>query len=189
MINFPHTLPLPDLSKQDRAEEREVEGGEKAGEESLCNSNCTSTLQLIPKQLQEAPTDPVGQEKEQAKTRTGAHTPVYGWQMTSPCACSSSCSAIPGFTPPHTAAAPSKLRAMTEGRSSLFTSIPVATSSHTNCSLIQSHQNPKFCWTAKLPQLTWSNDHSRTSLRRAGQEQAWMMARLPLNPPHLARGK
>lgn len=34
MINFPHSLPLPDLSKQGRTEEQEAEGGEKAGEES-----------------------------------------------------------------------------------------------------------------------------------------------------------
>lgn len=39
MINLPHTLPLPDLSKQGRAEERKAEGGEKAGEESLGYSN------------------------------------------------------------------------------------------------------------------------------------------------------
>lgn len=58
MINFPHTLPLPDLSKQGRAEEQEAEGGEKAGEESLGYSNSTLTLQLIPKQLQDGTTPP-----------------------------------------------------------------------------------------------------------------------------------
>lgn len=149
MINFPHTLPLPDLSKHDRAEEREAEGGEKAGEESLHNSNCTSTLQLIPKQLQEA--QPTQRHRKRSKPGPGqVFTPVYRWQMTPPCVCSSPCSANPGFTPPHTTAAPSKLRASTEGRSSPFTSIPISASRHTNCSLIQSHQNPVFCWTGKL---------------------------------------
>lgn len=39
MINRPHALPFPDLSKQGKAEERKAEGGEKAGEELLGYSN------------------------------------------------------------------------------------------------------------------------------------------------------
>lgn len=42
------------------------------------------------------PSHPAGQEKEQARSRTGTHTPVYRWQRTSPCACSPPCSANQG---------------------------------------------------------------------------------------------
>lgn len=43
MINLSHTLPLPDLSKQGRAEERRAEGGEK---EERSHSVTQTKLQL-----------------------------------------------------------------------------------------------------------------------------------------------
>lgn len=82
MINFPHTLPLPDLNKQGRAEEWEAEGGEK---ESLGCSNCTSAVQLILKQLREGANPPGGTGGARtARSGTGAHTLPYGWQRISP---------------------------------------------------------------------------------------------------------
>lgn len=86
MINFPPTLPLPDLSKQGRAEEREAEGGEKAGEESLGCSNCTSTLQLIPKQLRKGSTPPGGTRKGASQERDRrSHAVVRGAKDPSLC--------------------------------------------------------------------------------------------------------
>lgn len=196
MINFPHTLPLPDLSKQGRAEEQEAEGGEKAGEESLGYSDCTLTLQLIPKQLQEGNTPPGGTGKgaNQGQDRH-AHTLVSGWQRTSPCACSPPCSANPRSTLPHAPIAPSKLIAMTEGRSSPFMPVPVAASSHTTCSLTQTYQQLQF------PEvlLDWGVvpvqrvQHWHQNQPEEGRARA-VVAPCPLSPPllagrHTARGK
>lgn len=110
MINFPHTLPLPDLSKQGRAEEQEAEGGEKAGEESLGYSNCTPTLQRAAKQLQEDIPSPAGQGMEQTRGRTGPHTPLHSCKgLAHPMFCK------PIVPIPHAPVTPSKVTAMMEG--------------------------------------------------------------------------
>lgn len=183
MINFPHTLPLPDLSKQGRAEEREAEGGEKAAEESLGCSNCTSTLQLIPKQLHKGSTPPGGTRKGASQEQDRRPHAVVRGQRTPPCACSPPCCANPGCTLPYAPVAPTKLTATAEGRSSPFASIPVAASSRANCSPIQSHQQPQFL-EVLLDPFKVSDKGCRTAPRRAGREQWWHSAHS--SPPHLA---
>lgn len=152
MINSPYTLPLPDLSKQGRAEEQEAEGGEKAEEESLSYSNCTSTLKQAAKQLQEDIPSPAGQGAEQTRGRTGPHTLLHGCKglslgLLTPCFCK------PVVTVPHTAV---KVTATTQGRSFLFVSAPIAASSHTNWSPMQSHQQPVSSSFAGLGICTYS---------------------------------
>lgn len=120
MINFPHSLPLPNLSKQGRTEEQEAEGGEKAGEESRSWRVTATALNF--------PTD--------ATAASGMHA-----HLTSPVAQDPSLSLLPPCSArplslclsdvPRAGLLLPELAATMEGSSSPPTAVPISLSSHT----------------------------------------------------------
>lgn len=181
MINFPHTLPLPDLSKQGRAEEQEAEGGEKAGEEPLGYSNCTSTLQLIPKQLHEDTIPPSGTGKGASQEQDRhSHTSLQVAKDLSLCLLAPMfCK--PGKGPPFLtpqSLPPSSQPQQREGPPHSCPSplLLPATQTVLCSNPISNDSSLKFCWTWKLRPFKGSNNGSRTALR-ARQEHWWHGAR------------